>query len=89
MKRVILSNTVETREILDLVKQGYQLGCPRCNSDLTVSFYIDPKTKERLPHTINCPKNTNHFGLILDYNLTDFWKEFDEEMNMISEQAKK
>ena len=80
MKRVRLTYDNETREIFDLVKQGYQLGCPRCDTDLIVSVYIDPETQETLPSLIDCPKNSNHFGLLFDYKPTNFWERVDERL---------
>jgi hypothetical protein len=80
MKRVKLTYNNEPKEVVDLIKQGYKLGCPKCDSDLVISFYIDPETQEQLPSLIDCPQNSNHYGLLFDYNSTNFWEKVDKKI---------
>lgn len=78
MKKEI-SELTDTKEIFEVIKQGYELICLRCKSKVNISFYIDSETKERLPSNIVCSTNENHIGMIFDYNLRKFWEELDDK----------
>ena len=70
----------DSREIREAVNQGYQLTCPRCNSDLEVALTPEVAKEKHLRTGICCPKNENHVGILLKFNLRQFWDDFKEDM---------
>lgn len=80
MQRIKFNYDASMREIYQLVRQEVQLTCPRCNSDLEVALTPEEAKKKKMRTGIFCPKNENHVAVLLEFNLSQFWDDFDKGM---------
>lgn len=69
MNQYLLTYETESTEIDMLIAQGIELLCPRCKTKLTLGFVTSPKTGQKLLQSIDCPKNSNHYGILRNYDL--------------------
>lgn len=79
-QKIILTDDIDTRKIYQLVNEGVQLACPRCSADLDVALTPEVAREKGLRTGIFCPKNENHFALVLEFDRRDFWEKVKERL---------
>lgn len=67
MKRITYKYGMDSREIDNLVSQGYQLTCPRCNSDLDVALTFEEAREKKIRGGVFCPINENHVAILYEF----------------------
>lgn len=58
---------MDPHELRSLVHQGFQLTCPRCNSDLEVALTFEEAREKKLRGGVFYPKNENHIAILSEF----------------------
>ncbi len=74
---VILSDSMNSCDVLRLTRQGKVVLCPKCKQPLLIAVELPIAGKHKVHPGIYCPQNEKHVSILVDRTPPKgFWEQF-------------